>query len=66
MSKITKYMNVSEKGNSMEEKRVGEKTTPLENHIATTLKEIITENDEKWKKFDKEKEEIRKRYREKE
>ena len=52
----------------MEEKRVGEKTNPVENHweIVTRLKEIIAENDEKWKKFDTEKQEIRKRYREKE
>ena len=68
MGKITRCINVSEKGSGMEVDKEGRKTTPLENHweIAMRLKEIINENDENWRKFDKEKEEIRRRYREKE
>ena len=66
--KITRYVNVSEKKNIMEVKKGERKTSPLENNweLAMRLKEIIIENDEKWRRFEKEKEEVRKRYREKE
>ena len=56
-SKVTGYVIVSEKGRSMDVDKGERKKNPLENNweLAMRLKEIIIENDEKWRKFEKEK-----------
>ena len=57
-SDITKYVTFSE---NKKERREMEKTSPLEDNweLAMRIKEILSENYEKWKVFQKEKEELR-------
>ena len=62
---ITNYVTVSEKG---EMEKIATKNNPLEDswELAVRIREILSENDEKWRNFEKEREETRARMVEKE
>ena len=62
---ITNYVTISEKG---EKEKMANKKSPLEDNweMAVRIKEIISENDEKWKRIDKERRELKARMIEKE
>ena len=67
-NKITKYVTVSEIKKGGKETMMGTNTSPLEDNweLATRIKEILSENYEKWERFQKEKEEILRKKVEKE
>ena len=62
---ITQYVTISEK---REMERVNTKNNPLEDNweLALRIREILSENDEKWRNFEKEREEEKARMVEKE
>ena len=67
-NKITKYVLVPDIKKGGKETMVGTNTNPLEDNweLATRIKEILSENYEKWERFQKEKEEIQRKKVEKE
>ena len=58
--KITRYVTVSEINKGYADTEMSKEMEPLENNweMAMRIKEIIAENNEKWKVFQKEKDEI--------
>ena len=64
---ITKYVTVSDPKKGVKEKMSANNTNPLEDNweLATRIREILSENSEKWKVSQKEKDEMQRKIVEK-